>query len=260
MKPKDYPWSVFLILLAAAVFGVAASFPFVFSLYLDKLAAAPIPIPAVFGLALLQNTVILGVIIWVGLLLIPKLGLPGAPLIEDWRSGKPIADRLRALIPLSVMTGFGVGIAVLVILVLLLRNELPELPVGKAALIPIWRRLLICFYGGLTEEILMRVFLFSLLAWLLNKLLRTSERPPKGKVIWAANILLAILFGLGHLASVVPFMPITLKIVLGAILLNGVASIAFTVLYLRCGLEAAMLSHFVADFVIWVIGPPFIAR
>ena len=158
------------------------------------------------------------------------------------------------------MTGFGVGIAVLVILVLLLRNELPELPVGKAALIPIWRRLLICFYGGLTEEILMRVFLFSLLSWVLNKLLRSSERPPKRKVIWAANILLAILFGLGHLASVVPFMPITSKIVLGALLLNGVASIAFTGLYLRRGLEAAMVAHFVADFVIWVIGPIFIVR
>ena len=260
MRPKSYSWSFFLILLAAAVFGVAASFPFVLSLYAEKLAAAPIPIPAVFGLALLQNTVILGVIIGVGLLLTAKLGLPGAPLIEDWRSGKPIVDRLRALIPLSVMTGFGVGIAVLLILAVLLRKELPQLPPGKAALIPIWRRLLICFYGGLTEEILMRVFLFSLLAWLLNKLLRAGERPPKRNVIWAANILLAILFGLGHLASVVPFMPITLKIVLGALLLNGVASIAFTVLYLRRGLEAAMVAHFVADFVIWVIGPSFIAR
>ena len=260
MRRNNYPWGVFLILLTAAVFGVAASFPFVFSLYLDKLAASPITIPAVFALALLQNTVILGVVIGVGLLLTAKLGLPGAPLIEDWRSHKPIRDKLQASIPLSVMTGLSVGIAVLLILTLLLRKELPQLPPGKAALIPIWRRLLICFYGGLTEEILMRVFLFSLLAWLLSKLLRASELPLKRKVIWAANILLAILFGLGHLASVVPFMPITLKIVLGALLLNGVASIAFTVLYLRHGLEAAMLAHFVADFVIWVIGPPFVAR
>jgi len=260
MRPNGYSRGIFLILLAAAIFGVAASFPFVFSLYADMLAAAPIPIPAVFGLALLQNTVILGVIIWVGLLLTSKLALPGAPLIDDWRSGKPIADRLQALIPLSVMTGFSVGIAVLLMLTLLLRNEVPQLPVGKAALIPIWRRLLICFYGGLTEEILTRVFLFSLLAWLLNKLLRTGERPPARKVFWAANVLLAILFGLGHLASVVPFMPVTLKIVLGALLLNGVASIAFTSLYLRRGLEAAMVAHFVADFVIWVIGPIFIVR
>jgi hypothetical protein len=260
MKPNGYPWGVFLILLIAAVFGVMASFPFVFSLYADMLARAPIPLPAVFGLALVQNTVILGVIIGVGLLLTTKLGLPGPSLIEDWRSHKPIGDKLRALIPLAVMTGLGVGIAVLLMLVLLLRKELPQLPIGKAVLIPIWRRLLICFYGGLTEEILMRVFLFSLLAWLLNKLSRTRERPPKRKVIGVANILLAILFGLGHLASVVPFMPITLKIVLGALLLNGVASIAFTSLYLKRGLEAAMLSHFVADFVIWVIGPMFIAR
>ena len=259
MRTNGYSWSVLLILLAAAVFGVAASFPFILSLYADMLAAAPIPIPAVFGLALLQNTIILGVIIWLGLLLTAKVGLPGAPLIEDWRLHKPIGDKLRALIPLAVVTGLGVGIAVLLILLVLLRKELPQLPPGKAALIPIWRRLLICFYGGLTEEILMRVFLFSLLAWLLNKLLRTGERPPNRNVLWAANILLAVLFGLGHLASVVPFMPITLKIVMGALLLNGVASIAFTILYSKRGLEAAMLAHFVADFVIWVIGPTFLA-
>ena len=260
MIPNGYPWGVFLILLAAAVFGVASSFPFVFSLYADMLAAAPIPLPALVALGLLQNTVILGVIIGVGLVLTAKLRLPGVPLIDDWRAGKPIGDRLRSMIPFAVMTGVGVGIAILLMFALILRKELPQLPVGKAALIPIWRRLLICFYGGLTEEILMRVFLFSVLAWLLNKLSRTRERPPKRTVILVANILLAILFGLGHLASVVPFMPITLKIVLGALLLNGVASIAFTSLYLKRGLEAAMLSHFVADFVIWVIGPLLIAR
>jgi membrane protease YdiL (CAAX protease family) len=259
MKPNAYPWGVFLILLIAAVFGVVASFPFVLSLYADMLAGAPIPLPAVFALALAQNTVILAVTIGVGLLLTAKLGLPGAQLIDDWRAGKPIGDRLRTMIPLAVMTGFSVGITVLLMFALLLRKELSQLPIGKATLIPIWRRLLICLYGGLTEEILMRIFLFSLLVWILNKLWRTVDGAPRRKIFWAANIILAALFGLGHLGSVVPFMPITFKIVLGALLLNGVASIAFTSLYLRRGLEAAMLAHFIADFMIWVIGPLLIA-
>src|SRR5215470_14346867 len=246
MRDRAYFRSIFLILLAAAVFGIAASFPFVFSLYADMLAGAPIPLPAVFALALAQNTVIMGVTIGVGLLLTAKLGLPGAPLIVDWRARKPIGDRLRTMIPLALMTGFSVGTAVLLMFPLLLRKERSQLPVGKATLIPVWRRLLICFYGGLTEEILMRVFLFSLLAWLLNKLWRTEDGAPRRKVFWTANIILAVLFGLGHLASVVPFMPVTFKIILGALLLNGVASIAFTSLYLRRGLEAAMLAHFMA--------------
>jgi membrane protease YdiL (CAAX protease family) len=106
----------------------------------------------------------------------------------------------------------------------------------------------------------MRIFLFSLLVWILNKLWRTVDDVPRRQIFWAANIILAVLFGLGHLGSVIPFMPITFKIVLGALLLNSVASIAFTSLYLRRGLEAASLAHFTADFVIWVIGPLFIAR
>src|SRR5215211_5097160 len=169
MRAKSYPWGVVVILLAAAVLGVAASFPFLISLYADLLKTSPLPLPVVFGLALLQNTVILAVIIGVGVLLTAKVGLPGTPLIDDWRSGKGIGERLRAIIQPALMTGFGVGVALLLMFRLLLQKELPQLPIGKAALIPIWKRVLTCFYGGLTEEIMMRIFLFSLLAWLLSK-------------------------------------------------------------------------------------------
>ena len=259
MRAKGLSWSVFLILLVAAVGGITASFPFVFSLYADKLADSPLPLPAVLALALIQNTVLMGVIIAVGLLLTGKLGLPGTPLINDWRSGKGIG-RLRALIQPALLTGFGVGFAVLLLFYLLLQKELPQLPLGKAASIPIWRRLLICFYGGLTEEIMMRIFLLSLLAWLLSKVWRSVDGAPGRQVLWTANIILALLFGLGHLGSVVPLMPITFNILLGALLLNGVASVAFTGLYLRRGLEASILAHFTADVIIWVIGPSFISR
>jgi membrane protease YdiL (CAAX protease family) len=260
MRAKGFSWTVFLILLVAAVGGVVASFPLVFSLYADKLAESPVPLPALVALALLQNTVIMGVIIAVGLLLTAKLGLPGTPLIEDWRSGKGIGDRLRTIIQPALMTGFGVGFAVLLLFYLLLQNELPQLPLGKAASMPVWRRFLICFYGGLTEEIMMRIFLFSLLAWLFSKVWRSSDGAPTRRVLWVATIILALLFGLGHLVSLIPMMPITFNILLGALLLNGVASVAFTSLYLRRGLEASIVAHFTADFIIWVIGPSFIAR
>jgi hypothetical protein len=260
MRAKGFRWSILFLLLACAVFGVAASFPFVLSLYADKLANAPLPLPLVLALGLIQNSFILAVMIGIGLLLTAKLGLPGAPLIEDWRAGKSIAGRLRTMIQPALMTGLGVGIAVLVMFALLLRNDIPQLPVGKAALMPIWKRFLLCFYGGLTEEIMMRIFAFSFLVWLLSKLWRSGTGAPGRKVFWTANILLALLFGLGHLGSVVPLMPITFNLVLGALLLNGVASIAFTGLYMRRGLEASMLAHFVADFMIWVIGPSILNR
>jgi Type II CAAX prenyl endopeptidase Rce1-like len=260
MRAKGFRWNILLFLLACAVFGVAASFPFVLSLYADKLANAPLPLPLVLGLGLVQNSFILAVMIGVGLLLTAKLRLPGAALIEDWRDGKDITERLRAIISPALLTGVGVGVAVLLMFAFLLRNELPQLPVGKAALMPIWKRFLLCFYGGLTEEIMMRIFVFSFLVWLLSKFWRSGSGAPSRKVFWAANILLALIFGLGHLGSVVPLMPVTFNIILGALLLNGVASVAFTGLYMRRGLEASMLAHFVADLMIWVIGPSILNR
>lgn len=253
-------WSLLLLLLLCAVCGVAASFPFILSIYADKLADAPFPVPLVLALGLLQNSIILALMIGVGLALTEKAGLPGTPLIDDWRASKDVGPRLRAMISPSLLTGVFVGVVVLLLFAFLLRNELPQLPVGKAALMPVWKRVLLCFYGALTEEIMMRIFVFSLLIWLMRKLLRTGNEALGSKVFWAANILLALIFGLGHLGSVVPLMPITFKIVLGAILLNGVASLAFTGLYMRRGLEASMVAHFVADFMIWVIGPAILLR
>lgn len=247
-------------MLACAVFGVASSFPFVLTLYADKLADAPLPLPLVLGLALLQNSILLAVMIGIGLLLTAKVGLPGAPLIEDWRAGKSIGQKVRGIIQPALMTGVGVGAAVLLMFALILRNEIPHLPIGKAAMMPIWKRFLLCFYGGLTEEIMMRIFAFSLLAWLLSKVWRSGTGAPSRKVFWAATIILALLFGLGHLGSVIPLMPITINILAGALLLNGVASIAFTSLYMKRGLEAAMLAHFTADLMIWVIGSSLIPR
>ncbi len=55
-------------------------------------------------------------------------------------------------------------------------------------------------------------------------------------------------------------MPITLNVVVAALLLNSIASLAFTHLYWRRGLEAAMLAHFITDILLYVIGASFIQR
>ena len=258
MRANRYSWKVFGVLLAGAVCGAASSLPFLFSLYADLLATSPVPLPALVLLSLAQNTVLLALVTGAGLFLTAKVGLPGAELIEDRLSGQSIGERFRTIIQPALITGVGVGATLLLLFFLVLKNELPNLPFGKSALIPVWKRLLVCLYGGLTEEILMRLFLFSLLAWLLSKVWRSETGAPSRKVFWAANIILAVLFGLGHLGSVIPLMPVTFNIVVGALLLNGIASFAFTLIYWRRGLEAAMLAHFIADVMIYVIGPSFI--
>jgi membrane protease YdiL (CAAX protease family) len=115
-----------------------------------------------------------------------------------------------------------------------------------------------CFYGGLYEEIFSRLFLLSLFAWLLNKSWQKDRGQLTNGAFWSANLIAAILFGLGHLPSASLVMPITTLVVVAALTLNGFAAIVFGWLYRQHGLEAAMIGHFTTDFVLYVIGPTFL--
>ena len=53
-------------------------------------------------------------------------------------------------------------------------------------------------------------------------------------------------------------MPITAPVVVAALLLNGIAALAFGWLYRRYSLEAAMVAHFTTDFLLYVVGPFFL--
>jgi membrane protease YdiL (CAAX protease family) len=99
----------------------------------------------------------------------------------------------------------------------------------------------------------MRLFLLSLFAFLGKFINHTPEGYPTKAVLWAANILVAVIFGLGHLPATSILVPLTPLIVTRAIVLNGVAGIVFGYLYFTRGLESAMLSHFSADIVLHVI-------
>jgi membrane protease YdiL (CAAX protease family) len=116
-----------------------------------------------------------------------------------------------------------------------------------------WKGLLASFYGGIGEEILLRLGLMSVLAWLGHFVSKTDDGRPTLVVLWTANILAAVLFGLGHLPATAALFPITPLVVTRAIVLNGFIGIVAGYLYFEHGLEAAMLSHFSADIVLHVI-------
>jgi membrane protease YdiL (CAAX protease family) len=93
--------------------------------------------------------------------------------------------------------------------------------------IPLWKRLLgAVLYGGITEELLMRLFLMALVAWLVGRWWRTPGGLPASGAFWIAIVLVAVLFGLGHLPATSAITPLTATIVVGALVLNGVAEIA----------------------------------
>jgi membrane protease YdiL (CAAX protease family) len=116
-----------------------------------------------------------------------------------------------------------------------------------------WQGFLASFYGGIAEEIQLRLFLMSLLVWLGHFVSRTGEGKPTSAVMWIAIIVAAVLFGLGHQPATAAVIPLTPLVVTRAIVLNGLGGVIFGWLYWKRGLEAAMISHFSTDIILHVL-------
>ena len=261
-SPQRYPWRLFWFLLVAEVLAALAIIPIAKEMLgaaLVKIERPAIPLPLLILIGAIQNLALLAITLWLGLKLSRRLGLR-MPLLESYVGDKPGANlRLAPILTSGLLVGLVVGIIILSCL-LLLAPRLPNLPFVIAARLPIWKRFLACFYGGVYEELFTRLFLLSAIAWIVNRTWRRPTPQLSNSAFWFANIFTAIAFGLGHLPSASLLMPITAIVVVAALLLNGIAGIAFGYLFRTRGLEAAMIAHFTADFVIYVVGAGFLKQ
>ncbi|MGH9778745.1 MAG: CPBP family intramembrane glutamic endopeptidase [Candidatus Acidiferrales bacterium] len=253
---KTINWKAFALLLAAGLVGVFAVLPFVFELIEGRTfgdsPAPDIPVPLLVGLTLLQNGVLLAVVILLGMILSARVGLQ-MPLVSAWTSGGPRPNRNAIVVP-GILVGAATGAVLVLLEALFFLRQLPPALVPLFE-IPLWKRLLAgVLYGGITEELLMRLFLVSLVAWLLGRIWKTPDVMPAPGAFWAGIVFVAILFGLGHLPITAAITPLTPLLVTRALVLNGVAGVAFGYLYWRYGLEAAMLGHMSAHLVLQAPG------
>ena len=256
---KKFPWRVFWVLLIASLAGAAAAIPLILETFQPLLKSSPrpsVPLPLLIAAGVAQNLILLGVVTWVGLFLGRKLGL-GAPLLEGWLYHEKPTVRARDSLKFGLLVGIAVGIIILII-ILPAAPHLPGLPFVAASHAAVWKRVLACFYGGIDEEVLTRLFLLSLLAWLGVKIFQKQKTQLSPATFWIANIIVAVVFGLGHLPNAAMVMKITPIVVLLALVLNGIAAIPFGYLYWKRGLESAIIAHFCADFVIYVVGVTFL--
>ena len=109
-------------------------------------------------------------------------------------------------------------------------------------------------YGGVIEEVMLRLFAMSLVAFLLQKLFR--KKTATTGVLIAANVIAALLFAAGHLPTTAALMGITPVILIRCFLLNGGFGLLFGWLYRKFGLRYAMLAHagcHVVSKLIWIL-------
>jgi membrane protease YdiL (CAAX protease family) len=260
---RPFRWRLFLILWAACILAVIAIFPYSLASQGEQvLENLPMSLPALIALQVAQNAVLFAIAAGVGLLLASKIGL-GLPFLEGWLAGRPIWEKLPRVALLAAVLG-----VVVTLLLLLLDGTVfgPTMksvieqsgidPTSEALKPAWWKGLLASFYGGIAEEVLLRLFLLTLLAWLGRFIGRTPDGRPNTAVLWTANILAAILFGLGHLpAAAAMGIPLTAMFVLRTVVLNGLLGLVAGWLYWTRGLEAAIISHFSADIILHVLIP-----
>jgi len=218
-----------------------------------------LPEAAIWAVSIVQSAIVLGLATFIGLWAARKLDLK-IPVLDAVLRAKPPDSGLRR----AVVTAVSLGIASGVILIGL--DRLLFMPLAPDALVqslqtppPRWMGFLASFYGGIGEEIQLRLFLLSVSALIIRTISNFLFKPRRtnlsASVFWSANILAALVFGLGHLPATAAIMPLIPIVIVRAIILNGLVGIVAGYLFWKRGLEMAMLYHFSADIVLHVIIP-----
>jgi len=263
MNVRNFDWRFFLVLLAGAALGLIAIVPYSLALQ-DQAALATVteragmPMGLLITLQLLPQLLFFAIAIWIGLVLANAVGL-GLPILQEWLHGKSIGADLRCMLPISVSLGVVLGLLIIALDALVFQPALvralgANALAGESAVMPeAWKGFLASFYGAINEEILLRLFLMSLVVWLGRFISRKADGSPTQAVLWTANIVAAVLFGLGHLPATAALVPLTPLVVTRALVLNGLGGLGFGYLYMKHGLESAMISHFSADIILHVL-------
>jgi membrane protease YdiL (CAAX protease family) len=257
------------LLVLLGVIGIVAVLPYGFALQADKLAEVTKQTGAsLLSLALVSaapSTIFVLIAVVAGLAAARRVGLH-APVTAALSRGEPVGPLLRSFLGPAVGTGLVFGAAVVLLDDQFFNLRVPELrALNQAAMAhhSLWKAALACLYGGFTEELLVRLFLMSVVALglvHLGRVLGGGKVGPQGRwsALLAANVIAAVLFGLLHLPATAALVKLTPLLVLRAVVQNGLVGLACGFLFMRRGLEAAMVGHLTADLVLHIAAPELV--
>jgi len=216
-----------IFLWLGCLLGAISILPY---LYYLKIIPPSTPFNTLFLLSLIQAALLYGIILWLSYILIPKTDL------------KPFNTEklLNQIVLPGIFVGLFSGLTILVLNKIIFQNSILNVLSP-----PFWIVILASLYGAINEEVLLRLFLFTLIYFLFNKLNWKCS-----VIFWITNILVALIFGLSHLPAAFKITPLSSFEIFRILLLNGIPGIAFGYLYASRGIYAAALAHFTADIVI----------
>jgi hypothetical protein len=201
-------------------------------------------------LSTIQPTILLSIAIFIGLQLAHRVGL-SAPAAEALARGNSFRSALKPQILPGLIAGFIAGVVILSSWLLFRPFLPPEFTTRAEKLntsMPFLTRLL---YGGITEELLLRWGLLTLLVWALWRIFQGARGTPRTIYFVSAIVISSVVFGIGHLPLVRALgVDFTLPIVTFIVLANSLFGLIAGFLYWRKGLEAAIIAHMTAHIVL----------
>jgi membrane protease YdiL (CAAX protease family) len=189
-------------------------------------------------LGTVQGALFFGLICWLSYLILPKTDLDPFPHFTNPR---------KQIVYPAVVSGILIGFALF-----LFDKTLFHSTLLLGAHPPMWAGALASIYGGINEEILLRLFLFTLIYFLFSKCIKLNTSN-KTFILWTVNIMVAVLFGIGHLPAAFKLITPSAFEIFRILFLNGIAGVVFGWLYWSKGLWTAIAAHFVTDLMIHVL-------
>ncbi|MFF0827100.1 type II CAAX prenyl endopeptidase Rce1 family protein [Brevibacillus sp. NPDC003359] len=203
------------------------------------------PISVMVAITIIQSCVFLALATAIGLWLMPSTGFR-LWILDHWVSGVELPFSIWSFWAISIGSGIAVGL--LVKLVDRYFFQLHMTPImGKEPISSRFFGFLSSFYGGVCEEVLMRLGVMTVVVFLAQKI------GLMGISYWLGICVAAIVFAVSHLPTNYMTYGKGKMVTVWTLLLNGILGILFGFLYWRYGLEAAIISHFSADIVLHVI-------
>lgn len=246
--------NVFLIFWFASVIGAIAVTPYQFTMLKGKIEedrknnpTKKIPAtPVLMLISLFQSIVLLGVASYVGTRFAPKVDLHWW-LLDNWLLGEEIPYSLPIMTIVAIIIGLLCSILIIV-LDIIFAKKMPKIDIDFPSR---KQSLLASLYGGISEEVLLRLFTMTLIVYLAS-LIGLGDSS-----YWVGIILAALLFGLGHLPAAIQAIGKTKIVIVRTILLNMIPGIIFGYLYWKYGIEIAMMTHFATDIGLHVLFGPW---
>jgi membrane protease YdiL (CAAX protease family) len=225
--------------------------------YEKMIGAIPVPLPVMISVAALQIGLVSFVLSWIGLKLTERTGLT-LPLIQTWivEKKKPVMD--QQALKLALIGGAIGSFFMILTDLFLFQPHMPKLGNGEGV---VWWKATLAgvLYGGIVEEVLMRLFLMTLIIWLLSFIFKKYRETIPSSFYWIGIILAALLFSAGHLpATEVLYGELNTLIIARSFILNGVLAVFFGYLFWKKGLEYAMIAHMMLHVVTQLVLLPII--